>query len=221
MADSPRGGKPPRNSGFWMDWFNYFLGLGYRWEEAARLSWNVIEDRNEARRRLAADGREPAPARAAPPKSRPTTQFERCIARWTEDAAASRAHLRLRTPPPGSPWAGQGRHAGWKPAGPKDRVNLMLRLDVAADEDVDAAVDTVLREPRVRSGLAALVTTAQTKGFDRAGPEREVVKTLIRTALSRAIRSDVSHVRLNAVPDNGLAAGTAKVRSRGIRDLPD
>ena len=53
MAKTPWGGDPPLDSTYWMDWFNYYLGLGYRWEDAAKLSWMEIEHRSDSQGRLA------------------------------------------------------------------------------------------------------------------------------------------------------------------------
>ena len=196
VAKTPWGGDPPLDSTYWMDWFNYYLGLGYRWEDAAKLSWMEIEHRSDSQGRLAI-GVGTLSEEQLTPGLDSTTHFERRIARWVERNGQPRQ--RMKEVSWVSPWPGSRVGVGWRQTEQRRWVNLFLHIDIDAPEKIEEAIEDTLRETRVLSAISALVSASLAEGFRRTASERDVLKSIFRTSLGRKIRANIFDLRLASV----------------------
>ncbi len=210
LAKTPWGGDPPLDSTYWMDWFNYYLGLGYRWEDAAKLSWMEIEHRSDSEGRLAL-GVGTLEEEQLTPGLETTTHFERRIARWVEPS--ERLHHRSREVSWVSPWLGSRVGVGWEQVEQRRWVNLYLHVDIEQPDLIEDAIEETLRETRVLSAISALVSAALSEGLRRAAGEREVLRSIIRTSLSRKISGNIFDLRLAPVFEAEPLAAEAHVES--------
>ena len=198
MAQTPWGGDPPLDSTYWMDWFNYYLGLGYRWEDAAKLSWMEIEHRSDNEGRLAV-GVGTLGEEQLTPGLETTTQFERRIARWVEPNGFRSRSRRVREVSWVSPWPGSRVGVGWEQSEQRRWVNLFLHIDIETPEKIEEEIEATLRETRVLSAISALVSASLAEGYQRTGSEREMLKSVIRASLSRKINGRIFDLRLASV----------------------
>ena len=198
MAQTPWGGDPPLDSTYWMDWFNYYLGLGYRWEDAAKLSWMEIEHRSDNEGRLAI-GVGTLGEEQLTPGLETTTHFERRIARWVEPNGFRSRSRKVTEVSWVSPWPGSRVGVGWEQSEQRRWVNLFLHIDIETPEKIEEEIEATLRETRVLSAISALVSASLAEGYLRTVSEREMLKSVIRTSLSRKINGRIFDLRLASV----------------------
>lgn len=198
VAQTPWGGDPPLDSTYWMDWFNYYLGLGYRWEDAAKLSWMEIEHRSDNEGRLAI-GVGTLGEEQLTPGLESTTHFERRIARWVEPNGFRSRSQKIREVSWVSPWPGSRVGVGWEQSMQRRWVNLFLHIDIETPEKIEESIEATLRETRVLSAISALVSASLAEGYQRTADEREMLKSVIRTSLSRKISGRIFDLRLASV----------------------
>ncbi len=198
VAQTPWGGDPPLDSTYWMDWFNYYLGLGYRWEDAAKLSWMEIEHRSDNEGRLAI-GVGTLGEEQLTPGLESTTHFERRIARWVEPNGFRSRSQKVREVSWVSPWPGSRVGVGWEQSMQRRWVNLFLHIDIETPEKIEESIEATLRETRVLSAISALVSASLAEGYQRTADEREMLKSVIRTSLSRKISGRIFDLRLASV----------------------